>query len=131
MSVVENDAGATPSDAIPFFFLEKNSRINVFEFLNPSLMKEEKKNPLQGVQSVKKRSDLNPRYIFVKPPSMEILEQRLRGRGTETEDKILTRLANASKELEYGDGEGNFHRVIVNDDLDRAYSELRAALHED
>lgn len=38
--------------------------------------------------------------IFVAPPSMEELEARLRGRGTETEDRILARLGNAAREME-------------------------------
>lgn len=56
---------------------------------------------VQGVQNVKK-STLNPHYCFIAPPSKEDLEKRLRGRGTETEEQIQTRLTNASKELEYG-----------------------------
>jgi len=53
------------------------------------------------VQKVKK-SSLNPIYIFIAPPSMEELEKRLRGRGTETEEAMKTRLGNAAKELQYG-----------------------------
>lgn len=56
---------------------------------------------VQGVQKVKKTS-LDPIYIFIAPPSKEDLEKRLRGRGTETEEQIKTRLENAAKELEYG-----------------------------
>ena len=47
---------------------------------------------IQGAQNVKK-SDLDALYIFISPPSMEELERRLRGRGTEKEDAILRRLA--------------------------------------
>lgn len=39
-------------------------------------------------------------FVFVAPPSMEELERRLRGRGTETEDKILKRLHNAKAEMD-------------------------------
>ena len=38
-------------------------------------------------------------FIFVAPPSHEELERRLRNRGTETEDKVLQRLANAESEI--------------------------------
>lgn len=38
-------------------------------------------------------------FIFVAPPSHEELERRLRNRGTETEDKVLQRLANAQSEI--------------------------------
>ena len=58
---------------------------------------------VQGVESVKKVEKINAQgclYVFVSPPSLEVLEERLRSRGTETEDKIQTRLGNASKEME-------------------------------
>jgi guanylate kinase len=83
---------------------------------------------VQGVQSVKKASlDPEPRYIFIKPPSIEELEKRLRTRGTETEDKIQRRLAGAVAELKYAnDNDGaNFDLVIVNETLDKAYAELK------
>ena len=35
-----------------------------------------------------KKTDMNPHYVFIKPPSMEELEKRLRGRNTETEESI-------------------------------------------
>ena len=41
----------------------------------------------QGVMQMKK-TDLNPHYVFIKPPNMEELEKRLRGRNTETEESI-------------------------------------------
>ena len=41
----------------------------------------------QGVIQIKK-TDLNPLFVFIKPPSMEELERRLRGRQTETEESI-------------------------------------------
>jgi guanylate kinase len=55
---------------------------------------------VQGVQSVKKASlEPEPRYIFVRPPSVEDLERRLRARNTETEESIQRRLANATNEI--------------------------------
>ena len=78
---------------------------------------------VQGVRSVKK-SKLNPVYVFIEPPSMQVLEQRLRGRGTETEEQIQRRLVNAKDELEYGRKPGNFDARIVNDDLSAAFLEL-------
>ena len=59
--------------------------------------------------------------IFIQPPSMEALESRLRGRGTETEEKIQKRLAKAEKELSYAKW---FDTVVVNDDLARAQQEV-------
>jgi guanylate kinase len=82
---------------------------------------------MQGVQSVK-NTNLNPKYIFVRPPSVEILEQRLRGRGTEKEEAVLARLAAAKKELEYGAVPGAYDHIIINDDLEKAYSSLKQAI---
>lgn len=79
---------------------------------------------VQGVKQVKK-TDLNPWSIFVKPPSIESLKQRLIDRKTETKDSLTKRLSRAEEEIEYGTTPGNFDLVIINDDLDRAYAELR------
>lgn len=78
---------------------------------------------VQGVVSIKK-TDLNPNYLFVKPPSIEELEKRLKARGTETEDSLGRRLEAARKDMEYGDAPGNFDLVIVNDDLSKAVNTL-------
>lgn len=56
---------------------------------------------IQGVEQVK-RSSLDPLYIFIKPPSIEELEKRLRARKTETEDVLKQRLSIAKVEMEYG-----------------------------
>ena len=56
---------------------------------------------------------------------MQALEQRLRDRGTETEEAILRRIGNAAKEVEYGTAPGNFDEVVVNDDLEQAFIKLR------
>lgn len=61
--------------------------------------------------------------IFVLPPSFEELERRLRGRGTETEDKILKRLETARGELAYADKYR--YQVVNGGDLEAAYLELR------
>ncbi|KAI9336680.1 guanylate kinase [Pilaira anomala] len=82
---------------------------------------------MQGVQSVK-NTQLNPKYIFVQPPSLDVLEQRLRGRGTEKEEAILARLAASKRELEYGAIPGNYDHVIINDDLEKAYNSLKKAI---
>lgn len=77
---------------------------------------------MEGVKQVK-ASSIDARYVFVKPPSMEELEKRLRGRGTEKEESIQKRLAQAKKELEYAET-GAHDVVIVNEDLETAYKEL-------
>ena len=63
--------------------------------------------------------------VFIEPPSLEVLEKRLRGRGTEDESSIELRLANAVGELELAD---QYDVRIVNDDLEAAASELADAL---
>lgn len=59
--------------------------------------------------------------VFVLPPSLEVLEKRLRGRGSETDDDVIRRLSIAKKELEYS---VNYEYRIVNDDLDDAVNDL-------
>jgi Guanylate kinase len=82
---------------------------------------------VQGVQNVKK-SSLNPYYVFIAPPSMDTLEARLRGRGTDNEESIQKRLENARGEMEYGQEEGNFDMYLVNCDLKQAADELCATV---
>ncbi|KAF1657739.1 Guanylate kinase, partial [Aptenodytes patagonicus] len=84
---------------------------------------------IQGVKNIK-RTDLNPIYISVQPPSIDILEKRLRDRKTETEDSLLKRLTAARVDLELSKEPGLFDLVIINDDLEKAYSELKEALLE-
>jgi guanylate kinase len=77
----------------------------------------------KGVKQIR-ASSLSARYIFIAPPSMEVLEKRLRGRGTEKEESIQKRLAQAKNELEYSKTPGVHDLIIVNDDLEKAYAEL-------
>ena len=72
-----------------------------------------------------KQTSLRPIYVFIRPPSLSALEQRLRDRKTETEESLRKRLGAAAKEMQFGEGGGNFDKVITNDDVDRAYGELR------
>lgn len=60
--------------------------------------------------------------IFVMPPSLEVLEQRLRNRGTDSEEAIAKRLGRSAEELKQAP---HFDRTIVNDDLRHAVSETR------
>lgn len=78
---------------------------------------------IEGVKNIK-NTDLNPQYVFIKPPSLEILEERLRGRGTETEESLNLRLSRAVDEMAYGEEDGNFDLTIVNDILKVAYASL-------
>lgn len=71
-----------------------------------------------------KRTDLNARFLFLSPPSVEALEQRLRGRGTEDEDSLKKRLDQAAKEMAFSKEEGVHDKIVVNDDLEKAYAEV-------
>lgn len=59
--------------------------------------------------------------IFIKPPSMEELERRLRGRGSESEEAIGRRMEAARVELSH---EMEYDKAFVNDDIDSAVDEL-------
>ncbi|KAG8193859.1 hypothetical protein JTE90_011420 [Oedothorax gibbosus] len=85
---------------------------------------------MNGVKSLRKTS-LNPKFIFVKTPSIEVLEQRLRSRNTESEESLQKRLAKAKEELVYGEIPGNFDLIIVNDDVEEAYRQLKEYLLPD
>jgi len=62
--------------------------------------------------------------ILVVPPSVAVLEQRLRARGTESEEAIRTRLGNAADEMRVARERGKYEHTVVNDDLDRACAEV-------
>ena len=84
---------------------------------------------VQGVISMKKTT-LKSNYIFIMPPTIEILEERLKARGTETEESLQKRLNVAPRDMEYGKADGNFDLIIVNNDLDTAYKNLLDFLKE-
>eukprot|EP01111_Echinosteliopsis_oligospora_P011159 TRINITY_DN3613_c0_g1_i1.p1 TRINITY_DN3613_c0_g1~~TRINITY_DN3613_c0_g1_i1.p1 ORF type:complete len:275 (+),score=81.64 TRINITY_DN3613_c0_g1_i1:57-881(+) len=85
---------------------------------------------VQGCELVKK-SDVACRFVFIAPPSKEELKRRLVGRGTETPDAIERRLKNAERELSYMEKPGFFDTIIVNDNLEKAYEQLKAILQRD
>lgn len=60
--------------------------------------------------------------IFIAPPSLEELEKRLRGRGTESEEVIKSRVAKATQEFAFKD---QYKYIVVNDDLSKAVDDVR------
>ncbi|KAF7971267.1 hypothetical protein HWV62_21500 [Athelia sp. TMB] len=78
----------------------------------------------QGIRQIK-QTDLNPVYLFISPPSMTSLRERLKGRGTDTEAAIQKRLAMSLKEIEYAKEPGVHDIVIINDDLEKAYRDFQ------
>ena len=89
---------------------------------------------VQGAASCKKgfreRAIKNALFVFIAPPSLEKLEARLRGRGTEEEEAIQKRLGNAQGEMDRAKEPGFFDFTIVNDDLEVAYAELKAIISQ-
>jgi len=63
--------------------------------------------------------------IFIKPPSLFVLEQRLKNRRTETADQIKMRLDKANEELSYAD---QFDYVLLNDNLEKACYEIKSVV---
>ena len=75
---------------------------------------------LEGARQVRQSSP-DAFQIFLRPPSFEELERRIRGRGTDSEEAIQKRLARAKDEL---NAEAEFDATIVNDDLEHALEQL-------
>lgn len=65
--------------------------------------------------------------IFVQPPSLEVLKQRLQARGTENDETLSLRLERAKEELTYAD---RFDQIIINDNLETAYAQIKQAVEE-
>jgi guanylate kinase len=77
------------------------------------------------------KTDFRPFIIFLRPVSFELLEERLRGRGTESDEVVRVRLQTAKRELERREEyPGLWNLDIVNDKLDDTLAAIRAALTE-
>lgn len=77
---------------------------------------------VKGAVYLKELYGDNALAIFIKPPSMEVLKQRLISRGADNETELPERLQRAEKEMEYED---RFDHVVLNDDLITAVKEVR------
>lgn len=84
---------------------------------------------VQGVKTCQSVGFNADKYVFIAPPDIKALETRLRGRGTETEDRIQKRLHNAVGELEDAKSM-SWDAYIVNDDISVAYEKLREVARE-
>lgn len=90
---------------------------------------------MEGVKQLREEqakagSQIDPRFCFIRPPSFEALEDRLRGRGTDDEASIQTRLAQARAELGYAET-GVHDKIIVNQNLDEAFQELQSFVFDE
>ncbi len=72
---------------------------------------------VKGALNLKKIYPNDSVLIFIAPPSLEVLEQRLRNRQTESEEQLKTRLNRAEMELSYSN---EFDFVVINDNLEQA-----------
>jgi guanylate kinase len=78
-----------------------------------------------GGLNIKKKYPQKSLAIFIMPPNINVLEQRLRNRSTDSNKDIDTRIAKAKKELEYAN---QFDLTILNDDLNQAVNEAKKAV---
>ncbi len=79
---------------------------------------------VQGAMQVKDNYE-NAVFVFLLPPSMKELKNRIINRGTETKEDIETRLKNAYKELDYLE---NYDYFLINDDLDQAVTDIETII---
>lgn len=82
---------------------------------------------VQGGINLKKYFKEKALAIFIQAPSLEILEERLRNRQTETEESLQTRLAKFKEELSFAN---QFDKILVNNDLKKAFVEAEKIITE-
>lgn len=75
---------------------------------------------VEGGLRLKRKFEEDALAIFVQPPSLEVLKERLAGRGTDSEEKLQERYAKAEKELGYAD---KFDVILKNFELETACAE--------
>ncbi|WP_448378108.1 guanylate kinase [Fervidobacterium sp.] len=80
---------------------------------------------VQGALTVKKNFS-GAKFIFIAPPSYEVLRERLKKRGTETEEKIQKRLETAKRELKFIP---EFEYLIINEDLEESIRNLMSIIY--
>ncbi len=77
----------------------------------------------QGAAQLKRRYPDDLEQVFILPPGVEELSRRLRARGTDSDEVIRRRLAAACEEIRHS---SDYDHLVVNDDLDCAYDDLRS-----
>lgn len=96
---------------------------------NLDIVQKEKKDLLlvidvQGAEQLRKKYK-NGCYIFILPPSMKILERRLRIRGADSEEDIKSRLKTAEEEIHHYK---TYNYIIINDNIDEAVDQLKSII---
>jgi guanylate kinase len=79
----------------------------------------------QGTQQLREKAGRDLVSVFVLPPSMADLEQRLRRRAQDTDEVIHARMTTATDEMSHW---GDYDYVVINTDLDRAFTEVQTIL---
>ena len=82
---------------------------------------------VMGGMNLKKLYGDKALSLFIAPPSLETLRERLVKRGTDTPEAIEKRVAKAEKEMLYS---GNFDKILINDDLQTALNEVEIIIRE-
>lgn len=80
-----------------------------------------------GGMNLKKKFGSQALSVFIMPPGVEVLESRLRNRNTDSEDKIIKRMAKASEEIELS---SHFDAVVINDTLAVAIEKAGVLVHQ-
>ncbi len=80
---------------------------------------------VQGAQILRSTGQMTAAFVFIAPPSMAELEKRLRGRGTENEERIQLRLQNARQEMQVAK---EYEYLVINDDLDETENLLASII---
>jgi guanylate kinase len=80
----------------------------------------------QGAQQLSQRAGKDVVSVFLLPPSIAVLEQRLRSRGTDSAAVIAGRMERARAEISHWDA---YDYVVVNDDIERCFDKVRTILH--
>ncbi len=76
---------------------------------------------VQGTQQLRD-ADLDAKYVFIAPPSLDEIERRLKARGTDNAEEIARRLEIAAREME---AQSLYDHVVVNEDLEKAIAEVQ------
>jgi guanylate kinase len=80
----------------------------------------------QGTQQLYQRMETDVVRVFLLPPSIAALEQRLRSRGTDSEEVIRSRMDRARAEISHWDA---YDYVVINEDVDACFAKVREILH--
>lgn len=83
---------------------------------------------VKGALSIKKHFPETSVLLFIAPPSMEVLETRLRNRNTENEEQLQKRLERSRDEMEYI---GLFDHRIINNELEETLTEVDAIINRE